>query len=162
MTPSTALLVVFCLLSPFAVAQQPNEHHTQRLPNGVLKAMAGDERDYCHQWLGEYRKSCGEKFRHNLLWRELVITPSGERAILVENPNLGACGSAGCALSLFAQRGKHHYDQLLGELGKLTAIAVLNTITNGYYDLQKTWADGTTNSKYRWDGRRYSPDPQPQ
>jgi len=78
----------------------------------------------------------------------------------VENPNLGACGSAGCALALFAQHDKDHYAQILGrqgQVGEPTAIAVLNTVTHGYYDLQKTWADGTTKTMYRWDGRRYSP-----
>jgi hypothetical protein len=33
----------------------------------------------------------------------LTATPSGKVAVLVENRNVGACGSAGCSLPLFAE-----------------------------------------------------------
>jgi hypothetical protein len=130
------------------------------LPSGVLKAMAGDAKDYCDQWVGSYRKGCRSKFQQNLLWRRLIITPSGLEAILVENHNLGACGSAGCSLSLFTKIGNDKFAQVLGtqgDVGKVTRIRVLNSVTNNRFDLQKTWADQQTTTVYKWNGIRYVP-----
>ncbi|MGO8786773.1 MAG: hypothetical protein ACLQVL_05235 [Terriglobia bacterium] len=153
------LLVAICLLTTFALAQQADTQGAQGLPKGILKAMAGDEKDYCDQWLGSYRKGCHEKFRQNLWWRRLLITPSGKMGVLAENRNMGACGSAGCSLSLFAEVAKGAFTQVLGQqgdVGNVARVNVLKTVTNGYYDLQKTWADGETTTLYKWNGRRYS------
>jgi hypothetical protein len=125
-----------------------------------VKALASDEKNYCDQWLGSYRRGCSEKFRQNLRWRRLLITPSGKEAILVESRNMGDCGSAGCSLSLFAQRSGGAFTQILGresDVGNVARLRVLETVTNRYYDLEKTWADGETTTVYKWDGRRYSP-----
>jgi hypothetical protein len=54
---------------------------SRSLPAGVLSALAADETEYCSQFL---RKDCHQTFRANLLWRELVITPLGRTAVLVE------------------------------------------------------------------------------
>jgi hypothetical protein len=129
------------------------------LPAGVLQALAAREKDYCDQFLGDYKKGCDQTFRANLSWHELVITPSGQTAILVENHNMGACGSAGCALSLFIQQPDSKFIQVLGtdgEVGTLESVKVLRTVTKGHYNIQKTWHDGKTRSLYVWDGLRYS------
>jgi hypothetical protein len=155
------LLVAICLLatSASALAQQTDTRGAQGLPRGILKTMAGDEKAYCDQWLGSDRKDCRQKFRRNLWWRRLPITPSGKMAFLVENRNMGACGSAGCSLSLFVETAKDVFTQILGrqgDVGNVVRLNVLKTVHHGYYDLQKTWADGETTTVYKWNGRRYS------
>jgi hypothetical protein len=132
---------------------------SKSLPPGVLRALAEDENDYCEQFLGDYKKGCHQTFQANLLWLELEIAPSEQVAILVENHNLGACGSAGCSLYLFVQLPDAKFVQVLGtdgESGALGDIKVLKDITKGHYNIQKTWRDGKTQTLYLWDGRRYS------
>lgn len=154
------VLAAFCLFATVAVAQQSHKRGVQGLPTGVVEAMAGDEKDYCDQWLGLYRKGCRDKFRRNLLWRKLLISPSGEEAILVENHNMGACGSAGCSLSLFTELSSGAFAQVLGtqgDVGSVTRIRVLRSVTKRHYELQKTWADQQTRTVYKWNGTRYIP-----
>lgn len=131
------------------------------LPPGVLKALAADEAEYCDQFEGDFKKGCGETFRTNLMWRELPVAPRGLPAILVENRNPIFCGSAGCALSLFIQQPNAQFAQTLGEdgdVGALDRVTVLKAITDGHYNIQKTWADNHTHTIYRWRGSRYSAD----
>ena len=131
------------------------------LPPGVLKALAGDEAEYCDKFEGDFKKGCEETFRINLMWRELRIAPQGLPAILVENRNVGFCGSAGCALSLFIAQPDAKFLQTFGkdgEVGDLDGVKTLKTITDGHYDIRKTWADGKTYTIYRWKGSRYSAD----
>jgi hypothetical protein len=122
------------------------------LPPGVLKALASAEKAYCDHF--EDKKGCHRTFRVNLSWRELVITPSGQKAFLVENGV--SCGSAGCALSLFVQQPDAKYVQVLGEVGTLASVRVLKTVTKDHYNVQKIWHDGKTQTLYLWDGLRYS------
>jgi hypothetical protein len=132
---------------------------SKSLPPGVLKALASDENAYCGQFLGDRKKGCSHDFRSNLLWLELKIAPSEQAAILVENHNMGACGSAGCSLYLFVQQPNAGFVQVLGtdgETGELTDFKVLQDMTNGHYNLQKTWRDGKKQTLYLWDGQRYS------
>jgi len=132
---------------------------SKSLPPGVLNALAGDEKDYCEQFLGDYKKGCHQTFRANLFWLELEITPSGQVAILVENHNMGACGSAGCSLYLFVKKPDAKFIQILGtdgETGALGDITVLKDITKGHFNIQKTWREGKTQTLYLWDGLRYS------
>jgi hypothetical protein len=120
--------------------------------------MRGDAKDYCDQWVGSYRSGCRDKFRRNLLWQRITITPSGEEAIVVENHNMGACGSAGCSLSLLTKAPNGTFTQILGtqgNVGTVTQIRVLKSVTSGHYDLQKTWADEKTTTLYRWSMTRY-------
>jgi len=87
-----------------------------------------------------------------------VLTPSGDNAIVLENHNMGACGSAGCTIYVFLRQPNGGYLQVLGtqgNVGSLERISVLPTLTKGYFDLQKTWADGKTKSVFSWDGLRY-------
>jgi transglycosylase-like protein len=128
------------------------------LPSGVLKALAADEAEYCDEFEDDFKKGCEETFRINLMWRELPVAPRGLPAILVENRNTGFCGSAGCALSLFIQQPDAQFFQTLEEVGALDRVTVLKTITDGHYNIQKTWADGKTHTIYRWRGSRYSAD----
>src|SRR6266478_2737804 len=131
------------------------------LHSGVLRALAADEAEYCDQFEDNFKKGCEETFRTNLMWRELPIAPRGFPAILVENRNTGFCGSAGCALSLFIQQPDAQFAQTLGkdgDVGALDRVTVLNIITDGHYNIQKTWADGKTHTIYRWRGSRYSAD----
>jgi hypothetical protein len=132
---------------------------SKSLPLGVLKALAADENAYCEQFVGDRKKGCRHDFRFKLSWLALKIAPSEQAAILVENRNLGACGSAGCSLNLFVQQPNAGFVQVLGtdgETGELTDIKVLHDLTNGHYNLQKTWRDGKTQTLYVWDGLRYS------
>ena len=131
------------------------------LPEGILHALAADESEYCDEFEGNFKKGCEETFRINLMWRELPVEPRAAPAVLVENSNRGFCGSAGCALSLFVERKNGQFAQALGtdgEVGSLDKVEVLKTITDGHYDIQKTWADGRTRTIYRWRGSRYSAD----
>jgi hypothetical protein len=131
------------------------------LPPGVLKALASDEAEYCDEFEGDFRKGCEETFRINLMWRELPVAPRGLPAILVENRNAAFCGSAGCALSLFIQQPDAQFAQTLGkdgDVGEVERVSVLKAITDGHYNIQKTWADGKTHTIYRWRGSRYSAD----
>jgi transglycosylase-like protein len=131
------------------------------LSSGVLKALAADEAEYCDEFEHDFKKGCEETFQSNLIWRELPIAPRGLPAILVENRNIGFCGSAGCTLWLFIQQPDAQFAQILGEdgeVGALATVTILKTITNGHYNIQKTWADGKTHTIYRWRGSRYSAD----
>ncbi|HXN50878.1 MAG TPA: biosynthetic peptidoglycan transglycosylase [Candidatus Acidoferrum sp.] len=131
------------------------------LPSGVLKALAASETEYCDEFEDDFKKGCEETFRTNLMWRELPVAPRGLPAILVENRNTGFCGSAGCALNLFIQQPDAQFAQTLGkdgEVGALDRVTVLKTITDGHYNIQKTWADEKTHTIYRWRGSRYSAD----
>ena len=151
-------------LAPVAccwLSLQADSTKAHSLPPGVIKALAADEKDYCDQVLGDLKKSCHQAFRANLLWRELVIAPSGQTAFLVENKNAGYCGSAGCALYLFIRQPDREFVQVLaadGEVGTLATVRVLRTVTNRHYDIQKTWKDGKTKTLYRWDGEGYAAD----
>jgi hypothetical protein len=131
------------------------------LPDGVLHALAADESEYCGEFEGDFKKGCEETFRINLRWRELLVEPRAVPAVLVENSNIGFCGSAGCALRLFVERADGQFAQALGtdgEVGSLDEVEALKAITDGHYDIQKTWADGRTHTIYRWRGSRYSAD----
>jgi Transglycosylase len=131
------------------------------LPSGVFEALAADETEYCGTFDGEFKKGCEDTFRTNLMWVALQVVPRGRPAILIENGNTGFCGSAGCALSLLIEQSDMRFAQSLeerGEVGAINRIAVLRTITNGHYDIQKTWADGKTHTIYRWKGSRYLSD----
>jgi hypothetical protein len=147
-----------------SLSQQASRAESKRLPPGVIVALAADEKQYCDQFLGDFRKGCRQKFRANLLWRQLVIAPSGQVGILVENNNLGSCGTAGCSLYLFVQQPNATFVQSLneqGDTGVLERVTVLKTVTNSHYDIQKTWADLKTQTIYRWDGTRYRIDDKP-
>jgi hypothetical protein len=139
--------------------EQSTRTKSTSLRPGVFEALAEDEKGYCDQFLGDYKKGCNQAFRANLLWLELEIAPSEQAAILVENHNMGACGSAGCSLYLFVQQPDAKFVQVLGtngETGALADIIVLKDITKGHYDIQKAWRDGRTRTLYLWDGVRYS------
>ena len=129
------------------------------LPVGVLKALGAVEAEYCDEFEGDFRKGCADTFRTNLMWREFPVTPRGYTAILVENRNTGFCGSAGCALSLFIAASDGQFVQVLGtngEVGSIDRVAVLKTVTNGFYGIQKTRSGGTTHESFRWTGTQYS------
>ena len=155
------IIATFTLMSCFCIPVRGNSAESGTLPPGVVKALAKYEKEYCEEFLGEFRKGCHQKFRANLLWQPLVITQSGQTAFLVENRNSGFCGSAGCDLYLFAPQSRGKFVQILGtyadtETGTLESTAVLNVATKDHYNIQKTWRDGKTCTLYLWDGARYS------
>ena len=126
------------------------------LPPGVVKALAPDKVIFCDQFDDTLKKGCEQTFLVNLMWRELSVTPKGMPAVLVENRNMGFCGSAGCSLSLFIEQPDAEFVQVFGvngEVGNLGEVNVLKTAKNGHYDIQKTWADGATHTLYRWVAR---------
>jgi membrane carboxypeptidase/penicillin-binding protein PbpC len=131
------------------------------LPSGVAKALATDTALYCDEFDASFKKGCEETFLVNLMWRELSVSPTGLPALLVENRNLGFCGSAGCSLNLILQQPDGQFIEAFGtngEVGTLDEVKVLKTITDGHYNIQKTWADGKTHTIYRWTGEQYSAD----
>ncbi len=147
-----ALVTCICMS-----VQESTAKSSKGLPPGIIKALAKDEQEYCDQF--EVKKSCHQKFRANLVWRELFITPSGQSAFLVESYNMGFCGSAGCSLYLFVRQSDANFVQVLGNsggVGTLGHVKVLKSLTEGHYDIKKTWRDGKTTTIYRWDGARYS------
>ena len=152
-------LGVVALAMCICVSALGHDAKSKSLPLGVLKALAADENAYCEQFLGDRKKGCRHDFRSKLSWLELKITPSEQAAFLVENRNMGACGSAGCSLYLFVQQPNAGFVQVLGtdgETGELTEIKVCRDMTNGHYNLQKTWRDGKKLTLYLRDGLRYS------
>jgi len=129
------------------------------LPHGVVEALSADESEYCDGFEGAFKKGCAETFQANLLWLQLQVEPRGVPGILVQNNNTGFCGAAGCALKLFLVQPSGEFAQTLGssgEVGTLTEVEVLKTVTEGHYDIRKTWADGKTHTTYRWRGSAYS------
>ena len=157
---STIALAALALLNfPFP---QTDQTAPNNLPTGVLKQLTHERKEYCEDQYGDrFKKGCDKEFAGHFRWRELPITPSGESAILVENDNLGFCGSGGCALYLFVQQKNMAFTQVLGAtggLGTLKGVAVLTKITNGHYDIRVTWSDGKTHSLYQWDDWHYSTD----
>jgi len=152
------VLLEAILYFPAASGQDVSEASSRQLPPGVLRALAKDEAAYCEQYLDDNKKGCREAFQSNLLWRQLVIAPSGQTALLVESHNIGFCGSKGCSLYVFLEGPNREYSQVLGKHGSTGALAdveVLKTVTRGHYNLEKTWSDGTTKELYRWGKVRY-------
>jgi hypothetical protein len=150
---------VVALVSCAWMSLQGNTENSKSLPPGIVKVLADDVKAYCDQFSGDFKKGCKQSFLQNLSWRELEISPRGRTATLVENHNLGACGSAGCSLYLLVQQADAKFVQVLGttgDVGTLDSVEVLKTLSANYYDIQKTWRDGKTHTVYRWDGRRYS------
>lgn len=152
--------IVIALFAASNCNSQTVASTAENLPDGVIKALAADAKQYCEDQFAEgFRKGCRKKFEAHLRWRELSITPSGESAILVENDNTGYCGSGGCALYLFVQRKGGRFTQVLGSqggLGTLERVTVLKTITNGHFDIRVTWSVPKGHSVYQWDGSQYS------
>ncbi len=154
-------VVVFGLVGCVSTSFRGYSAESKSLPSAVIKALSADEKAYCDQFLGDFKKGCHQTFRANLSWRELMISPSGEAAILVKNGE--SCGTAGCPLLLFVQQTHGNFVQVLGvdgEVGTLSSIKVLKTVTKSHYDIQKTWLDHKTQTLYRWDGARYSSEPE--
>ena len=129
------------------------------LPHGVLKALAAEAQEYCEEQFEQgFRKGCENKFAEHLRWCELAITPSGQTAVLVENDNLGFCGSGGCALYLLVQQKDAKFTQVLashGGVGTIERVTVLKKTTRGHYDIQVMWNDRKSRSVYQWDGSQY-------
>jgi hypothetical protein len=152
---------IVCVVALVASAWMPTYGtNSNSLPPGVLKALAVDEKSYCEQFLGDRQKGCHQTFRANLSWLELEVVPAQPPAILVENHNVGECGSLGCSLYLFVQQPDATFVQVLGmhgETGTLGDIRVLKEMTKGHYNIQKVWRDGKTHTLYLWNGMRYSP-----
>jgi hypothetical protein len=149
-----ALALVACSCVPLSAGSGKS----RILPHGVVEALAADEKTYCYQYRSEPKESCHQTFRANLLWRKVLVTPTGQGAILVESENLGFCGALGCSLYLFLQQPGGEFVQVLGtqgDTGDLESIKVLKTTTKDHYNIQKTWSDGKTHSIYRWNGLRY-------
>lgn len=150
---------VLALVTCICISLQADSTKSKSLPPGIVKALAFDEKEYCDQFSGSFKKGCKQSFRAHLLWRELEISPEGRTAFLVENHNMGACGSAGCSLYLFVQQPNAKFTQVLGtmgDVGALDSVKILTTVNANYYDIQKLWHDGKTQTIYRWDGQRYT------
>jgi hypothetical protein len=152
-----ALLLGACIYAPLGAGAEATG-----LPSSLIKVLSADEKAYCDQ-LGDFKEGCHQTFRANLSWRELTISPLGQRAILVKNGE--SCGSAGCSLSLFVRQRDGKFVQVLGtdgEVGALSSVKVLKAVTKSHFDIQKTWHDRKTRTLYQWDGERYSSVPQHQ
>ena len=150
---ASVLVLLMCVCVSSVSAKSKN------LPPGIINALAGDGKDFCEQSLADYNISCHQIFQANLLWRELEVAPNGQSAFLVENHNLGSCGSAGCSLYLFVHQPDAKFVHVLGkngDVGELSRVTILKTVSAGHYDIQKKWRDGKTRTIYRWDGERYS------
>lgn len=79
---------------------------------------------------------------------------------MVENHNVGACGSIGCSLYLFVRQQDRTFLQVLGTNGETGALAdtkVLTDLTKGHFNILKTWRDGKNYTLYQWNGVRYAP-----
>lgn len=155
-----SLQLILALFVALNCDQQTVPSTAKTLTEGVLKGLAREAKEYCEdQFVEGFRKGCETKFAAHLRWLELSITPSGETAVLVENDNLGFCGTAGCALYLLVRQKDTKFTQVLGSnggLGTLDRVRVIENITKGHYDIQVTWSDRKTRSVYQWDGARYS------
>jgi hypothetical protein len=159
------LLLVCLFLPQFSFAQESSENssaleRTKSLAPEMLRALKNYQKEYCEdQFVEGFRKDCGKKFAANFKLVKLLITPTGRTAILVENRNIGFCGSAGCSLYLLVEQADASFIQILGtggDVGTINRVTVLKAVTAGHYDLRITWSDGKTHSIYRWNGSRYS------
>ncbi|HEY4838082.1 MAG TPA: hypothetical protein VIH72_05720 [Candidatus Acidoferrales bacterium] len=147
-------LIAFVALS---ISLPQHDSKSKALPSGVLAALARDEKDYCDQFSGSFRNGCQRTFRESLSWREVVITPSGRKAVLVENGKV--CGSGGCTVYLFVEQPDAKFLQVLGtqgEVGEPDNVSILASVVKGYFNIQKTWRDGKTQTLYVWNGKRYA------
>lgn len=156
-------ILVWMLFAGLTFAQEASEKFSapvKSLAPEVLKGLRNYQMQYCEDQFGEkFRKDCGKKFAANLKWVELSIMPSGKTAILVENRNIGFCGTAGCSLYLLVRDANGSFIQVLGrdgEVGTISRVTLLKDVTDDHYDLRITWSDGKTHSLYRWNGLRYT------
>ena len=151
------LLVAIFLLLTLSWADFAQNSEVE-VPSGVLQALAGSQREHCASLAN--RKGCAEDFKAHLAALEVRLSPTGKIGILVENRNVGFCGSAGCDLWLFiAVGGGSTFKQVWGkdgEVGSIKQVKALESVTNGFYDLRKVWADGKTHTDYQWTGTQYA------
>jgi hypothetical protein len=149
-------VVALLLATSFSAASQLGQAKTPELPSEVLASLAPHEAQYCSEC---QFPDCHQTFRKNLLWQDLIITPSQDKAVLVEIHNMGFCGSTGCPIYLFEFKANGKTVQILGkngEIGSLSTVTPMAGVTRNHYELLKIWSDGKTRSIYRWKGSRYS------
>ncbi len=80
----------------------------------------------------------------------------GVHAILVEGRGNWACGAANCRAYILQQEGKAY--RLLLDARSIQQTRVLNSVTNGYHDIQTEMHGSATSSDlriYRYDGQHY-------
>jgi hypothetical protein len=153
----SALVLFVLLLNRLQPQNIPTE--PTALPAGVLTALVPFPEQYCEDQFGDRRKrGCGKQFASHLKWMEVVVAPTGETGILIENQNQGFCGTAGCSLYLVVKADGTYAQVLgrLGDVGTLKRFVVLKETTKGHFNVQIAWSDGQGHSNYRWNGSRYA------
>jgi hypothetical protein len=152
------IIATFTLMSCFCIPVRGNSAESGTLPPGVVKALAKYEKEYCEEFLGEFRKGCHQKFRANLLWQPLVITQSGQTAFLVENRNSGFGGVRSISLCPTVEGEIRSNPRNIRGHGNRDPRKHRSFECGHERPLQhsKTWRDGKTCTLYLWDGARYS------
>jgi len=96
-----------------------------------------------------------ELVRQNYLSAQLYLSDHRE-TILVEGRGPGVCGAANCPAYVLEKRGQSC--RLLLDAEEVQQVHVLNSVTNGYHDIQTDMHGSATLSDlfiYRYDGRQY-------
>jgi len=96
-----------------------------------------------------------DSIRQNYVAAPLQVR-DGVEVILVEGRGIGPCGAANCQAYILEQQGNTY--RLLLNARVIQQTHVLNSVTNGYHDIQTDMHGSATSSAlriYRYDGHEY-------
>jgi len=96
-----------------------------------------------------------DSIRQNYVAAPLQLR-DGVQAILVEGRGIGPCGAANCQAYILEKQGKTY--RLLLDARIIQQTHVLNSVTNGYHDIQTDMHGSATSSAlriYSYDGQEY-------
>jgi len=140
--------------SKSVVKNQENDSiRTSEVQEGIENAIASvlkeDEVEFCQD---TQDPNCRTAFLKSIHYRPVILSPSGQKGVIVELSAQGYCGSGGCAIYVLNETGSG-YVKVLEELGSLDGFQVATSTNNGYYDLIRVGK--LTASSYRWTGAEY-------
>jgi hypothetical protein len=158
-------LLLGLLLSSIAVTQVASaqesiarpladERVSSELVQGIEAALKKEEGLNCAEDPGP--SDCRTHFREAITVKPVVLSPSGQRGLMVEISLFTFCGSGGCSVYIFKQDGKT-YKEILSELGDIDSFVFAKTVTDGFYDVTVNGGSigSPLHTKYIWNGSEY-------